>query len=217
MKGQILVLVAAFAVFPSCARRQAYARPRLWYGRLYIEGGRDAQNCSDLRVRATGELASAIENFRMSKSQTPVLELRVNHSAVHVRGWDRPDYGIEVCKFVTATSRSAADQAMRSIVINRNGGRLSVTGPDHDARWETVFFVHSPKDASLNLESANAPIDAAGVSGQLNIRASNGPLSLDRCSGTIDAETLNGPIAMNGGAGDVHLRASQWPDLAEPG
>ena len=212
MKGQILFLVAAFAAISACARRPAVAQPRFWYGQLRIEGGREVDKCSDLQVRAGGELARSAETFTVSKSQAPTLELHaISHTVMHVRGWERPDYSVEVCKFAVAGSRSAADQALRAISIIRNGARFSVTGPDSGDRWQAAVFVHAPKDAALNLESGNAPVDAAGVSGKLKVRATNGPLALDRCSGTIDAETVNGPISMNGGSGEVRLRAMNGP------
>ena len=177
-----------------------------------VEGGRQAERCSDLRVRTSREFSQATENFTLSKSAAPTLEVDArDHAELRVRGWDRPDYAVEVCKFAVADTRSAADQELRSIAVTRNGGRFAATGPDRDRSWHVVFFVHAPKDASLNLESGNAPVEAAGVAGKLTIRAENGPLSLDRCSGTIDAETTNGPISMNGGAGDVRLLASNGP------
>ena len=128
MKGQIFILVAAFAVFSACTRRQAQAQPRFWHEGLNIEDGRDAGKCSDLHVRASGELAQSTEDFRLSKSQAPTLEVEArSHSSVHVRGWDRPDYTVEVCKFAVAGSRSEAEQRLRSIAVTRTGARLSAT------------------------------------------------------------------------------------------
>jgi len=206
------IVLAAFAVTAACARRPALAQPRSGGVDLTIEASRGAERCSDLRVRARGELAQATENFTLSKSQAPTLALRgLSHTAFHVRGWDRADYAVELCKFSAASSRSEADRLLRSIAVNRSGARFTATGPDRDREWQAVFFVHAPKDASVDVESGNGPVAAIGVSGRLNVRANNGPLSLDNCSGTIDAETINGPISMNGGAGDIHLRASNGP------
>src|SRR5215472_2937185 len=220
MKGQISTVLAVVAVITAYARRPALAQPRFWDRDLTIEGSRGAERCSDLRPRARGELAQATENFTLSKSQAPALELRGrSHTSFHIRGWDRADYSVEVCKFAAAASRSEADRLLRSIDLTRSGARFTVTGPDYDRQWEAVLFVHAPKDASVDLESGNGPVAAIGVSGRLNVRANNGPLFLENCSGTIDAETINGPISVNGGAGDVHLRASNGPislTLADP-
>ena len=212
MKGQISVLLVAFAISAACARRPALAQPRFWDRDLTIEGIRGAQRCSDLRVRGSGELASATENFTLSKNQAPTLELRGRgHISFHIRGWDRADYSVEVCKFAAAGSRSESDRLLRAIGINRSGARFTATGPDHDRQWQAIFFLHAPKDGAVDLESANGPVEATSVSGKLNVRAINGPVSLENCSGTIDAETVNGPISVHGGAGEVHLRAANGP------
>ena len=212
MKARIVFLLAGLAALATCARRPAVAQPRFWSERLQIEGGRSADKCSDVTVRTSGELAQATENFTLSKNQAPTLEIRAErHTALHVRGWDRPEYAVEVCKFAAAARRPEANQVLRSIAVTRTGARITATGPDSSARWEMIFFVHAPKDAALKLESGNGPVDAVRVSGRLNVHAENGPLSFDNCSGTIDGETINGPIAISGGSGDVHLRAANGP------
>ena len=212
MKRQVLWLLAGVAAAAACARHQAQAQSWYRHGYLTIEGGHGAERCTDLEPRATGELAQATQSFTLSKTEAPLLEVRGgSRTALHVRGWDRPDYSVEVCKFAAAASHSAADQTLRSITVSRSGGRFSITGADSDSHWQAVLFVHAPKDAALDLETVNGPIDAARVNGKMTIRATNGPLALDQCSGTVDAETTNGPISMNEGSGDVHLRATNGP------
>lgn len=212
MEQRILALLAAFATLGGIAVPRARARSWRWDGHLTIEGGRDAQRCSDLKPRASAQLSQSTEDFTVLKSQAPALEVHTDsHTSVHARGWNRPEYSVEVCKFATAATRSAADQVLQSIAISHNAGRFTITGPDRDDGWQAVVFVHAPKEAVLDFDSRNAPIDASEITGKLTVRAVNGPLSLDRCSGTIDAETTNGPISMAGGGGSVRLRASNGP------
>jgi DUF4097 and DUF4098 domain-containing protein YvlB len=71
--------------------------------------------------------------------------------------------------------------------------------------------VHAPKDAFLDLESRNGPIDVGGVSGTLKARAINGPVSMSDSSGVVEAHTTNGPISFSGGGGDVRLNAQNGP------
>lgn len=216
MNRQILFSIAALA----CA---AYpARARSWGSWDFtLDGSRDAERCSDLKPRASGEIAQATESFAVSKSEAAPLQVNArDHASIRVRGWNRSDYSVEACKFAVADTRSAADQALRSVSVTRSGARFTAAGPSgREAHWQVVFFVHAPKDASLDLETGNAPVAAKEVSGKLTVRASNGPLAFDRCSGTIDAETTNGPISMTGGSGDVRLLASNGPislSLADP-
>ena len=178
-----------------------------------VDGGPNAERCSDLRVRASGALAQDTQNYTISQGERSGVEIDArDHSMVYVRGWDRPDYSVEVCRYAGAGTTTTSDQALGSISVTRNGGRFTAIGPPGpENNWRVVFFVHAPRDASLNLETGNGPIEAAEVTGKLTMHATNGPLSLDRCSGTIDAETTNGPISMSGGSGDVRLQALNGP------
>jgi len=180
---------------------------------LRIENGRDADRCADLRVRSSGDLAQSTETLTFAKSATPLLDVEArSHAAVWVRGSARADYSVEVCKYAAAGSRGSADQALGAISVTRNGGHVTATGPsDSNVGWRIIYFVHTPKDAALNLESGNSPIAARDVNGKLTIRSTNGPVSLNACSGTIDAETSNGPISMDGGSGSVRLQANNGP------
>ncbi len=57
--------------------------------------------------------------------------------------------------------------------------------------------MHAPKDAFLDLESRNGPINVGGVSGTLKARAINGPVSLnlpDKFRSGVRLEARLGPI-----------------------
>lgn len=211
MNGRIPILPVAVALMAASAPA-VQAQSWFWDGHLRVEGSRDAGKCSDLRARADGELAKESDKFTLSKREAPTLQVQTgSHNALHVRGWDRPDYEVEICKFAVAGTRSDAERILKSIEVRRDGARFTAIGPDHERDWHVAFLIHAPKDAALNLESGNAPVDLLGVNGKLMIRATNGPLSLADCSGNIQAETVNGPISFTGGAGEVHLRASNGP------
>jgi hypothetical protein len=173
----------------------------------------NAERCSDLKVRSNGQVAQATEAFNMSKSEAPILEMvGLDRAVVQVRGWERADYSVEACKIAAAEDRAGAEQMVKGISVTRSAGRISSTGPTtDDANWQVYFIVHAPKDASLNLDTKNAPISVSGVSGTIKLRSTNGPISLNDCSGTMDVHTANGPISLNGGGGEVHLNAQNGP------
>lgn len=210
MMKRIPLLMAAGGLLVTGA---AQAQPGWWPRDFGLDGGRNAERCSDLKPHGSGDMAQATENFTISKSSASTLQISArNRAQIRVRGTDRSDYGVEVCKFAIAGSRSAADQALRDITIARNGGMIGATGPsDPDVNWQVVFFVQAPKDASLDLQSTNSPVAVSNMNGKLTVRSTNGPVSLDRVSGTIDAETNNGPIAMTAGSGEVRLHANNGP------
>jgi DUF4097 and DUF4098 domain-containing protein YvlB len=96
--------------------------------------------------------------------------------------------------------------------VNHTAGNLSFNGPTTDTGdWAVVFFIQAPKDAVLNLEAKNGPIDVRGVNGSLKLRATNGPIAVADCGGSVDVHTKNGPIAFHGDRGDVHLNAENGP------
>jgi DUF4097 and DUF4098 domain-containing protein YvlB len=173
----------------------------------------NASSCADLRVTSSGELAQVNQSFALSKGEAPILEMNAaDRGQIHVRAWDHADYSIETCKIAVADTRSAAEQIASAITVNHTAGNLSFSGPTTDSGdWTVVFFVHAPKDAVLNLETKNGPIDVDGVNGSVKLRATNGPIAVHDCGGSVEVHTKNGPIAFHGDRGEVHLIADNGP------
>jgi DUF4097 and DUF4098 domain-containing protein YvlB len=178
---------------------------------LSIDG--NVESCADLKVRSSGETAQVNESFTLSKGEAPILEMSAAENGhIRVHGWDRADYSVETCKIAVAETRAAAEQMARGISVGHTAGRISYSGPTTDsAEWTAVFIVHAPRDASLNLEAKNGPIEVRGVNGSVNLRATNGPIAIADCGGSVEAHTTNGPIAFSGDRGEVHLNAQNGP------
>jgi len=127
-------------------------------------------------------------------------------------GWDRADYSVETCRIAAAETRGAAEQIARGISVAHTAGRISYSGPAADStEWMAVFIIHAPRDASLDLEAKNGPIEVRGVNGNVKLRATNGPIAIAECGGSVEAHTTNGPIAFSGDRGEVHLNAQNGP------
>jgi hypothetical protein len=175
----------------------------------------DAETCADLKATSdNGEVARFSDSITFTRAEAPSLELNGgDRSHIRVRGWDRADYSVETCKLAVAENRGEAERLAKGIAVTRAGGRLSFTGPasTDTGQWTAVFFIHAPKDAALDLETRNGPIDVRGLNGALNLRAANGPIAVRDCGGRVEAHTVNGPIAFNGDRGDVHLKATNGP------
>ena len=178
---------------------------------LNING--NADSCADLKVRSQGKVAQINESFTLSKGEAPILELNAaDRGQIRVRGWDRADYSVETCKIAAAGTRGAAEEAVRGIRVGHTAGRISYNGPVGDsADWMAVFIIHAPRDASLDLEARNGPIEVRGVNGSVKLRATNGPIAIADCGGNVEAHTTNGPIAFSGERGEVHLTAQNGP------
>jgi len=174
----------------------------------------DAESCADLKVTSSnGQVAQAAERFELSRGEASTIELNAGErGVVKVKGWKQPGYLVEVCKTAVSEDRATAEQAVRAIVVARSAGRFSYTGPATDnANWQAYFIIHAPDNASLDLETKNAPVSVVDVKGNIKVRATNGPLSIHGSTGNIDAQTENGPISFDGDSGEVHLHANNGP------
>jgi hypothetical protein len=175
----------------------------------------NAETCADLKVTSNdGEVARLSDKFSFTRAEAPLLELNGGERAnIHVRGWDRADYSVETCKVAVAESRAEADRMVQGISVTRAGGKLSFNGPPpaETGQWTAVFLIHAPKEANLDLETKNGPIDVNTVNGTVKLRAINGPIAIRDCGGTVEAHTTNGPIAYAGERGEVHLNAKNGP------
>jgi hypothetical protein len=176
----------------------------------------NAERCSDLKVRSSnGQVSQVNESLTLGSGQASGLELEdtAGRAVVHVTAWDRSEYGVEICKFAVAETKSAADQLLAGISVARSAGRLTTAGPanNSDGNWQLYFIVHAPRNGNVDLQTKNGPVSVSGIGGNVKVRAINGPVALSDCAGRIDAQTTNGPISFRGNAGDVHLNAKNGP------
>ncbi len=204
----ILLMGAMLVLAPA-----GYAQNRARNRNLNISSQGDAQSCADLRVTSDGQLAQTAEKFTLQRAEAPVLSLNAaERGVISVRGWNQNFYSVEACKIAVADDRGAAERALTAIAVSRTAGQFSFTGPQgDDTNWQVHFIVHTPPNASIDVEGKNAPISVADVSGTIKARATNGPLSFRNCSGSVDAQTKNGPISFAGDGGEVKLQADNGP------
>jgi DUF4097 and DUF4098 domain-containing protein YvlB len=195
------------ALFTPAMSRAAKSRD------LNISTSGNANGCSDLHATSRAALSQVNETFSLSKGDAPILEMNAqDRGQIHVRAWDHADYSVETCKIAVADTRGEADQVARGITVSHMAGNIWFSGPTTDtADWTVVFFIHAPKDARLDLETKNGPIEVKGIDGGLKLRAANGPVAVSDCGGSVDVQTKNGPIAFHGERGDVHLAAENGP------
>src|SRR5437867_2549117 len=110
---------------------------------LNINFDGNAEHCSDIKARSSdGEIAQAAETFTLSRSEAPILEIQdsAGKSVMRVRGWDRAEYAVEVCKIAAADDRNTAEALVRGISVTRSAGRFSNSGPvAESANWQLYF------------------------------------------------------------------------------
>jgi hypothetical protein len=213
MKTTTVVCTAAAVLFAFGLLTPASAQ-RARRGYNFNINDNNAENCAGLNVTSSnGEAAKVVEAFTMTHAEAPILELAgTGNVQVRVRGWSRPDYSVEICKLAVAGTQAEAEQVARSISVGHAAGRLTYNGPaTNEVQWSAVFLVHAPKDARVDLETSNGPIEVRDIDGDVKLRATNGPVAVSNCGGNVDVNTRNGPIAFSGDRGDVHLAANNGP------
>ncbi len=206
-----LALGAAIAACLLVPAGQAQNRTRSHNLNLSVQG--DAESCADLKVTSSGELARSADKVTLQRSEAATLELSAaDRGIIRVKGWNQNNYSVETCKIAVAEDRGSAERALSAITVSHSAGHFTFTGPQgDDSNWQVYFLVHTPANASLDLDAKNGPISLAGVSGMIKVRTANGPLAIKNCSGSVDAQAKNGPIAFDGDGGEVHLQADNGP------
>ena len=174
----------------------------------FDDRGAGPLDCRALRVEFGGK-AAQVEEERV---ELPAGELKVRvqeQGGIYVQHGNGSGYTARLCK-------AAADPALLADVrVVSQGRSLTVDGPSDGDRWVGYLIVDAPSDASLRVESDNAPITLKRVRGSFVAKATNGPIAIEDAAGTIDAATQNGPIALSGSEGDVKLRATNGPIAVE--
>ena len=208
----IVVLCAAVALAWTASAQNQPTRVRRG-NNLNISTEGNGETCADLKVTSSAELARANESFNLSRAEAPTLELNAgDRGVVSVRGWRQSGYAVEACKIAVAQDRGTADMMLRSMVVSHSAGRFSFTGPSGDSgSWQVHFIIHTPDNASLDLQTNNAPVAIKDVNGNIKVRATNGPVSIHGSTGNIDAQADSGPISFEGEGGEVHLMAQNGP------
>lgn len=165
-------------------------------------------DCGDLKVQF-GHKEATVQEQRVDISSGE-LKVRVQeHGGIYVQQGSGSGYTARLCK-------AATDAALLADVrVVQQGRSLTVEGPADEDRWVGYLIVDAPADASLRVESDNAPITLKRVRGSFVAKAQNGPIAIEDAAGTIDAATHNGPIAISGSEGDVKLRAQNGPIAVE--
>lgn len=199
----LITTVALLAAVPAIS--QSYARS--------VKD--EAQTCSDMHGGFGGRLTvRAEQTLSFLASEAPKLVFDENrNSGIQVTGWDKNEYSVLACKSATGETETEAKATLAGVQVQRNGGTLSVTGPENqgDRKWNVMLLVKAPRNSGLDLSVHNGPMAVIDMGGGGTLRADNGPIKLSDSSGAFTVETHNGPISYSGRGGNVKLSAHNGP------
>ena len=171
-----------------------------------ISEGRDPRQCSDLTIDFDGVAGARAEERRTipAASGAPLRIEAGRHSGVRVRGTDRADFEVLLCK-------GAPDAgALPAIQAETSGGRLTVQGPEGE-EWVGYLLIAAPRGAAIDVVSTNGPVGLSSLTGHVSVQSQNGPISVSDCPGEIDAEAQNGPISVHGAGGRLRVETRNGP------
>ena len=198
----VLVILFAVLTFTSAFGRN-------W--NLSVNTHGEITSCDSLDIYSDeGKVARSEEAISAPNSPSGLHLKAGEQGGVVVRGSDRSDYGIKICKAAAARDQSTAETLLRQISVNLRGDELVAQGPQDDD-WLVYLIVDAPKNGNLHAETTNGPLSFRDFQGKATVQAKNGPISFRNCSGEITAEVQNGPVSVKGAAGDLHLKAQNGP------
>jgi hypothetical protein len=195
--------------------RRALAVAALCFGAAAARGGDRVQNvnvrkdpvdCRDVRVEfEDAEAVRAEERVVIPYAAGRALAIEAaRNSGVRVRGADRSDFEVRLCK------ASPSADGLSEIALVRGDGTIGVRGPRGED-WVGYLLVEAPRGAALELSAENGPIGLDGLTGRVVARTHNGPISVEDSAGTLDLAAQNGPIDFQGEAGSSRLRTQNGP------
>jgi hypothetical protein len=194
------------------------ARANRHHHSVNISGGHrhPATDCSDLRIRFDDmDAVVRSEERTLTKAEAVILQVHPHtNGGVQVVGWDKETYSVTACK-AAAGSSDAAERTLSQITMSIENGRVSTKGPADDEEWTVYLLIHTPKSATLDMETMNGPLSFYDVDGKLTARAHNGPISLKNFSGDAEITAVNGPISVDGSKGSVRIHTENGPISVE--
>lgn len=189
-----LVVLAAFAL-PAHAARSVIVT-------LQDQTLATANDCESFRTQNTTSLAAhATSEEQRTISLIPRQALQIHASeqgGVSVRGWDRDDARLLICKCAAAETPAKARAILDAVSVSVRNGEIRATGPEMNASqvWWTHMVLHLPKRTNIAINSTDGGVAIRNLTGTVFAASMNGPIAIDRVSGSIDARSANGPISL---------------------
>jgi hypothetical protein len=168
-----------------------------------------ASDCDHFHTQISTSLPSRAHSTEERNVAVPAVEgLRIRASeqgGVSIHGWDRPYAHLTVCKHAEGLTQKAAAHALRDVRIAFEKGELFTRGPaaSNSQVWWVHMILQIPRNAKLDVISANGGISIRNMSGKVNAHARNGGISIAASSGENKLSTENGGIAVDTVSGTV--------------
>lgn len=177
----------------------------------------DSDDCATFHTRNETSLPATVtdteeRNFKIGRGE--VLKVRASEEGgITVRGWDRPTARLTICKCAVAETEEQARQILAGVSVTRTATDIYATGPSASKTqaWWVHMILRVPKNANLDVTSANGGIAIRNMSSRITARATNGGISLAQCAGEQKLSTQNGGISLDRISGRVDAASAKGP------
>lgn len=135
-----------------------------------------------------------------------VLTVCLGSGNITVHGWDRDQVharmsdGMQIEFQPPAAGNSAPPKELK---LEMKDGR---PGPGNRCLPFGNLELEVPRGATVNLQAADAEIDASGVA-RVNINTQNGAVTVERVTGAVDVNTLGGEITVVNSQGGIKIHS----------
>ncbi len=137
-----------------------------------------------------------------------VDQLRVVASAeggVSVRGWNKPNARLIVCRYAVANDKPRAARLLGMIQVSHRDGEIEAFGPPNDESqaWWVNMILYVPRRATVDVRGSNGGVAIRNMGGHVTAHTGSGGISVAQSSGRYKITTETGGITLDRVTGDV--------------
>jgi hypothetical protein len=152
--------------------------------------------------------AEANEQDQREISLAGVDQLRVIagiEGGVSVRGWNKPNAKLIVCRTAVAESMLHAQKVLQSVSVTHRDGEILAKGPavDSTQAWWANLILYVPRRMKLDIRAVNGGVALRNLNGKVAAKTTNGGISVASSRGDFKIETESGGITLDRVAGRV--------------
>lgn len=153
--------------------------------------------------------AEANEQEQREISLAGLDHLRViasNEGSVSIRGWNRPNARLIVCRTAVADTKVRAEQVLGAVSITHRDGEIAAAGPAFDATqaWWANMILYVPRRTKLDVRAMSGGVALRNLSGRIFAKTTTGGISVANSPGDFRIETDSGGITIDRVTGRVN-------------
>lgn len=197
-----------FAVLALLLTTAAYADRQI-IGGEQDHSAAQASDCDHFFTTTFTNLpAEANEQDQREISLAGVNQLRViagSEGGVSVRGWNKPNAKLIVCRTAVADSMLNAQKLLQSVTVTHRDGEIVAKGPavDPTQAWWANLILYVPRRTKLDIRAVNGGVALRNLSGKVAAKTTNGGISVASSGGDFKIETESGGITLDRVSGRV--------------